>query len=218
MSLRLVEGWVEDELALEFPGLRIAELTAPVPPSRTPPGVRERLRVLADRYHGARAVALRSEPIPAAYRAFYRHVGLDPEVQRPAAEEAAADRLMRGGFGSGAALPDAQLLAVVETGVPVWALDDRGLEGVLGLRQARTGERLGEGPLASDLPGGRVVVADTRVPVAVLFGAVAAGHEPGKSALRLRLFTVGAPGVPRIHVEEALWTCAEALEGDLARG
>ena len=48
-------------------------------------------------------------------------------------------RLMHGGFESHGALEDALLLAVVETGVPIWALDDATLDGPLGIRAARCG-------------------------------------------------------------------------------
>jgi DNA/RNA-binding domain of Phe-tRNA-synthetase-like protein len=207
----LEEGWVDRELALEFPELRLVSVTAPAPGRRTPSALRERLAVLADRFHGARALTLRREPVPAAYRVFFRHVGLDPDAQRTPVEAAALDRLIQGGFVSRGALDDALLVAVVETGVPVWAVDDTRLDGPLGLRAARTGERLGEGEYAADLVPGRVVVADATGPVAVLFGDIAAGRRPDRHSARLRLFAVAVPGVPALHVEEALFGCAEAL-------
>jgi DNA/RNA-binding domain of Phe-tRNA-synthetase-like protein len=154
---------------------------------------------------------MRREPVPAAYRVFFRHIGLDPDAQRTPAEAAALDRLVRGGFVSRGALQDALLVAVVETGVPVWALDEDRLDGALGLRPARAGERLGAGELAGDLPVGRVVVVDPAGPVAVAFGDVAASHRPGRRTQTLRLFTVAVPGVPALHVEEALFGCADAL-------
>ena len=43
------------------------------------------------------------------------------------------------------------------------------------------------------------------------FGPVAPGHEPGSRTARIALFAVGVPGVPSIHLEEALWTCGEIL-------
>ena len=211
---QLEEGWVDRDLALEFPELRLVSLAVPARHGRTPPGLRERLRLLSSRFHGARAVALRREPVPAAYRVFFRQVGLDPDVDRTPAEEAARIRLVRGEFGGGGdVLGDALMLAVVETGVPVFALDDDRVDGPLGLRAAAAaGERLGEGDLASDVPAGRVVVADAARPVAVLFGAVAPSHQPGRRTRRLRVCAVGVAGVPALHVEEALWTCADALE------
>jgi hypothetical protein len=71
------------------------------------------------------------------------------------------------------------------------------------------GETLGDVPL----PGGRLVVADDSRPVAELFG------EPGRDAGVTRdtrsivLFSVAVPGVPAIHVEEALWTVWDIVAG-----
>ena len=212
----LEEGWVDRELALEFPELRLVCASAPAPGRRTPSAQRERLALLADRFHGARALTLRREPVPAAYRAFFRNVGLDPDAQRTPVEAAALDRLVQGGFVSRGPLEDALLVAVVETGVPVWAVDDARLDGPLGLRGARAGERLGEGEYAADLVPGRVVVADASAAVAVLFGDIAPSRRPDRDSARLRLFAVAVPGVPALHVEEALFGCAEALSD--ARG
>ena len=207
----LQEGWIDRELALEFPELRVVSVLAPAPARRTPTVLRERLALLADRFHGARALTLRREPVPAAYRVFFRHVGLDPDAQRTPVEAAALDRLVQGGFVSRGALEDALLVAVVETGVPVWAVDDARLDGPLGLRGARAGERLGKGEYAADLAPGRLLVADAAGPVAVLFGDVAPDRRPDRHSRRLRLFAVGVPGVPALHVEEALFGCADAL-------
>jgi DNA/RNA-binding domain of Phe-tRNA-synthetase-like protein len=207
----LEEGWVARELAVEFPGLRLVSVVAPAPGRRSPSALRERLALLADRFHGARALTLRREPVPAAYRVFFRHVGLDPDAQRTPAEAAALDRLIQGGFASRGPLEDALLVAVVETGVPVWAVDEASLDGPLGLRAAAPGERLGEGEYAPDLAPGRIVVADAAGPVAMLFGDVAPSHRPDRDCERLRLFTVAVPGVPALHVEEALFGCADAL-------
>jgi DNA/RNA-binding domain of Phe-tRNA-synthetase-like protein len=180
--------------------------------------LRERLALLADRFHGARALTLRREPVPHAYRVFFRHVGLDPDAQRTPVEAAALERLVRGGFASRGPLDDALLVAVVETGVPVWALDDARLDGPLGLRGARPRERLGEGEYAADLVPGRIVVADAGGPVAVLFGEIAANRRPARDSACLRLFAVAVPGVPALHVEEALFGCVEALsDADGAR-
>lgn len=199
------------ELALEYPELRVVSVTAPAPARHSSSALRGRLRLLADRFHGARALTMRREPVPAAYRAFFRHIGLDPDVQRTPVEAAALDRLVQGGFVSRGPLEDALLVAVVETGVPVWALDDERIDGPLGLRGARDDERLGEGEYAADLAPGRVVLADAAGPVAVLFGDVAPSHRPGRETTWLRLFAVAVPGVPALHVEEALFGCADAL-------
>jgi DNA/RNA-binding domain of Phe-tRNA-synthetase-like protein len=204
-------GWIAPDVAAELPGLRLAEADAPAAHGRTPPALRARLRALSDRFGGARAVELRRESVPAAYRVLFRHIGLDPDVDRPPAEAVALDRLLHGGFRATGLPQDALLLAVAETGVGVWALDAARVDGSLGIRAAAPGERVGEGENALELPLGRLVVADASAPVAVLFGEPDAGRAPTRSSTLLRLFAIGAAGVPDVHVEEALFTCAQAL-------
>jgi DNA/RNA-binding domain of Phe-tRNA-synthetase-like protein len=205
-------GWVDPQVAEELPKLRIWQLRAEARDAPSPPALRERLRLLSDRFHGARAIAMRREPVPHAYRVLFRHIGIDPDDERTPVEAAALARLKHGGFQSQGLVADALLLAVVETGVPVWALDDERVEGGLGIRPATAGERLGRGELAPDLAPGRLVVADDGGPLAELFGELAPGHGVTPETTAMRLFSVQAPGVPGIHVEEALWTCTEALD------
>jgi DNA/RNA-binding domain of Phe-tRNA-synthetase-like protein len=205
-------GWIAPEVADELPKLRLWELTVRARDGRAAPALRERLRLLSDRFHGARAIAMRREPVPHAYRVLFRHIGIDPDDERTPVEAAALARLQHGGFKSRGRVADALLLAVVETGVPVWAADEARVGGPLGIRAAAAGERLGEGELAPDLVTGRLVVADARGPVAVLFGDVAPDRAVTPETTAMRLFSVQAPGVPGIHVEEALWTCTEALD------
>ena len=138
-------GWVDAEVADEFPELRLFELAVDARPGRTPRSVQERLRYLSSRFRGAQAVAQRQQPVPWAYRVFYRHVGLDPDADRTPAEAAMLDRLMHGGFKSDNLLDDALLVALVETGVPIWALDAAKVDGPLGVRVAEEGEHLGRG-------------------------------------------------------------------------
>ncbi|HEX2088222.1 MAG TPA: hypothetical protein VHF89_21220 [Solirubrobacteraceae bacterium] len=205
-------GWVAPEVAEELPKLRLWQLRVEARDGPSPAGLKERLRLLADRFHGARAIAMRREPVPHAYRVLYRHIGIDPDDDRTPIEAAAIARLTHGGFRSHGLVADALLIAVVETGVPVWALDDGRLEGDLGIRLAAAGERVGRGELAPDLEPGRLVVADDAGPVAELFRDIPAEHGVGPETMAMRLFSVQAPGVPGIHVEEALWTCTEALD------
>ena len=95
------------------------------PARTTDPGTRERLALLAARMRGGRAVELRREPVPAAYRVFYRHIGIDPDSTRTPVEEAAIARLVEGGHRSRGPLPDALLLALLDTGVLVNAVRRR---------------------------------------------------------------------------------------------
>jgi hypothetical protein len=188
-------GWIAPGVAAEFPELRLWWLRVDAAPGPTTRGLRDRLRVLSDRFHGARAVQLRTDPIPHAYRVFFRQIGLDPDVQRVPIEDAVVERLMHGGFRSRGRVEDALSVALVETGVPLWALDDARVSGALGV----------------DQHGDELVVADEEGVVCALFAAVPADRAPGEATVALRVFTVQVAGVPAIHVEEALFTCAEAL-------
>jgi DNA/RNA-binding domain of Phe-tRNA-synthetase-like protein len=206
-------GWIDSELAAEFPELRLWHLTLSARSGRSPASLRERLRELSDRFRGPQAVVLRQRPVPWAYRVFFRHIGLDPDVDRTPVEALAVERLKAGGFTSRSLLDDALTIAVMETGVPVWALDSDSIQGELGLRPAGRGERFGAGEYGADIPAGRLLVADDAGPVGVLFGALAPGRGVGPETTRMTLFSVQVAGVPDIHVDEALWTVADILTG-----
>jgi DNA/RNA-binding domain of Phe-tRNA-synthetase-like protein len=210
IELEATTGFVEPSLREEFPGLRLCWTALDASRRASPRAVRQRLQGLSNRYHGASVVAMRTQPIPHAYRAFFRQIGLDPDANRIPSEEAALARLLQGGFHSHDLMADALLIALVETGVPVWALDAEAVDpGGLGIRATIAGERFGSGQ--HRLPAGRLVVADARRVQALLFGSIAPGHEPAQRCKRVTLFSVGVGGVPSIHVEEALWTAVEVL-------
>jgi len=201
----LVEAEVEAELAREWPGLRLATMTFGFVPGPSPPELRDRLRLLSDRIRGPQAIAMRRQPIPHAYRVFFRHIGLEPDEHRIPVEALVLERMQHGGFKSRNLLDDAITIAVMETSVPVWALDAAALDGDLRLRTAAARE---------GMPAGRLVVADVARPVAVLFGDIAAGAGVTERTREMVLFSVAVPGVPPIHVEEALWTVWDTVAGD----
>jgi DNA/RNA-binding domain of Phe-tRNA-synthetase-like protein len=212
--VRVAAGWVAPDLAAEFPELRLLALTLAARSGRSPEALQERLRELSDRFRGAQAVALRQRPVPWAYRVFFRHIGLDPDEHRTPVEALALERLKAGGFKSRSLLDDALTIAVMETGVPVWALDADRVEGEPGLRPAERGERFGTGEYASDIPAGRLLVADDAGPVGVLFGALAPGRGVGPETTRMTLISLQVAGVPDVHVEEALWIVADIVGGE----
>jgi hypothetical protein len=205
-------GWIDRAVAAEFPELRLWTLPAPGAHGRSPSGVRERLQLMANRLHGAEALELRRRPIPHAHRVFFRHIGIDPDDRPTPVEAAMLDRLFHGGHPSRGVVEDARTLAVVETGVGVWALDAAQVDGPLGIRPAAAGERLGRGEDAASATPGRFVVADASSPLAELFGEVPEPHAPGRRTDAIVLFSVQVAGVPQLYVEEALWTCAEVLD------
>jgi DNA/RNA-binding domain of Phe-tRNA-synthetase-like protein len=206
-----LDGVVDAELAAELPGLALRWTVVEAAGGRTPRSLRRRLEEVSTRFRGADAIALRTRPVPRAYRAFFRQVGLDPDVDRTPVERAAVERLIRGALHSGDRLSDALVLAVIETGVPVVAFAEHALAGGVTLRAARAGETLPTGDYAHDVPAGRLVLADDRGPVAVLFGRISDRHAAGRERAPVRLVAVQVPGVPRAHVDEALWLSASGL-------
>jgi DNA/RNA-binding domain of Phe-tRNA-synthetase-like protein len=212
LALSPAAGFVEPELQAEFPGLRLDWLIVPGRPRHSPPALHRRLRALSAGYRGASVVAMRTKPIPQAYRIFFRHIGLDPDVTRVPSEAAAVARLLHGEFRSVGLIPDACLVALIETGVPVWAVDaDVVDEGGLGIRTATADDLSDDATLGLRLSPGSLVVGDRRAVHAALFGEHATGRAVGPKTRRVVLYSVGVDGVPAIHVEEALWTCLEAL-------
>jgi DNA/RNA-binding domain of Phe-tRNA-synthetase-like protein len=205
-------GWVAEDLAAEFPELRLHYATIEARSGRSPEAVRARLRVLADRYTGGKAVTLRQQPIPWAYRVFFRQVGIDPDENRTPVEAIALERMRAGGFPTQNLLDDAVTIATVETNVPIVAFDEDKLDGPLGLRMSRPHELLGgDGrPLSSR----QVVIADAERSVGVLFADLAEGRGVHPSTERMRVASIQVKGVPDVSVEEALWIVAEILQGE----
>jgi DNA/RNA-binding domain of Phe-tRNA-synthetase-like protein len=202
-------GWCAQEVSETFPQLQLYFVQVRLQGSgslaaASPPGVRERLRGLSNRWSGAQAVMLRGQAVPSAYRVFFRNIGLDPDVQRTPLEQAVMQRLLKGGFLPCGLLDDILLLALVDTGVAVWALDADTLDGPLGLRTSRSED---------GLPAGRLVVADASAALAVLFEQPTGVHRAHAHSRALTLFALQVPGVSQLHVQEALWSCTSTLEG-----
>ena len=210
MELELAEGWVEGELAEEFPQLGLVHAPLAAQPGRSPLEVKQRLRQLANRYTGGHVIHMRQDAVPWAYRVFARQVGIDPDTDRTPVEAIALERLRHGGFRSRNLVDDALTIAIAETGVPVIALDADKVEGELGLRLSLSAERLEGVRLLAERQS---VIADDRRPVALVLGAVshAAGVTPETE--RMTLCALRVKGVPPIAVEEALWTAAEVMVG-----
>jgi DNA/RNA-binding domain of Phe-tRNA-synthetase-like protein len=210
-------GWCDAEVQEELPQLRLLLSHARLSRSgligaRSPHSVMRRLESMSNRYKGAHAVGVRREPVPSAYRVFFRQIGLDPDLARTPIEAVVLERMLRGGFLSDGLLGDVLLIALVDTGVPVWAIDATAVEGELGLRLSREGEPLGRAHDAWSLPAGRLVVADTTVALGLLFGEMAGECRPTGRTRELALFGVQVSGVPTLYVEEALWSVRNSLQ------
>jgi DNA/RNA-binding domain of Phe-tRNA-synthetase-like protein len=210
-ELDLDRGWVAGELAAEFPELRLVHTRVEARPGKSPAEVKQRLRTLSDRFTGAKAIAMRQQPIPHAYRVFFRQVGIDPDSTRTPIEAIALERMRAGHFKSRNLVDDALLIGTLETSVPVYAFDAVGVTGGLGLRASHPGESLG-GPEGRPLPRGQVVIADVARSLAVLFADMAEGHGVLPESEAMLLAAVQVKGVPDVSVEEALWTVADILQ------
>ena len=176
-----------------------------------PREVKQRLRELANRFSGAQAINLRHQPIPWAYRVFYRHIGLDPDEQPTPVEEMVLERMRRGGFPSSNLLDDALTIATVESGVALRAFDADRVEGRPGIRASEPGESLEGRP--GELPTGTLVIADEARPLGLLFGATATGRGVAPRTKRTMLCAIQVKGVPEIAVEEAIWLASGVLQG-----
>jgi DNA/RNA-binding domain of Phe-tRNA-synthetase-like protein len=202
-------GWIDPELAEEFPGLTIVTTALRTTTGRSPEALKERLRSLSDRVAGAQAIQLRQQPIPWAYRVFFRHIGLDPDTTRTPVEQLIFERIHDGSFKSRNRVDDALTIAMVEVGVALRAFDADRIEGRLGLRLSAEGERF-EGRV-SPLPDGTIVVADERRSLGILFDRTAEGRGVKRGTSRVTLVAIGVRGVPDIALEESLWVAGSAL-------
>ena len=192
----------------------IVSLALPAPRARrSPQGVREQLgrcsRPLPRRRRARAAPAAGAARLPRL---------LPPRRPRPRrdrtpVEAAAIERLVHGGSSPAAARRRAHDRAGRD-GRAVWALDARrGRRRRSGCALAGAGERARrrrDG--ARRCRAGQIVVADVAAPARAAVRRAVSDHR-GASAThaRLLLFAVPVDGVPRVHVDEALWRCAATL-------
>ena len=202
-------GWVAPALAEEFPGLSIASTALAADTGRSPDTLKERLRELSDRIGGSQAILMRQQPIPWAYRVFFRHIGLDPDSTRTPIEQLIFERMHDGRFTSRNRVDDAITIATVEVGVALRAFDADALSGRVGLRLSDEGEML-EGRV-TPLPTGTIVIADERRLLGVLFDRATERRSVRRGTSRVLLAAIGVKGVPDIALEEALWVAGSAL-------
>jgi DNA/RNA-binding domain of Phe-tRNA-synthetase-like protein len=187
-------GIVAGAVAAEHPGLWLAWTEVDAAPAPTPRDLRDRLRRMADRMTGAEAIVMRQRDVPHAHRVFFRHIGLDPDIVRTPVEALVLRRMTEGGLHPQGMIADALNVAVLETGVGVWAFD--GLVGAPRIEQ----------------DGATLVLADEHGRLAPLFGDPERA-APSRSTRRLALVAIGVPGVADLYVHEALWTAWDILTG-----
>jgi DNA/RNA-binding domain of Phe-tRNA-synthetase-like protein len=208
----LERATIAPDLAAEFPRLALYSITFDGSSGRSPHTVKQRLKEMSNRISGPKAIQMRQEAVPWAYRVFFRQVGIDPDERRTPAEQVVLDRLKHGGFRSRNLLDDAITIATAETGVPIVAFDADRIEPPLHVRLAEPGELMGSAgrPLSS----GQIVIADAQRAVAVLFADLDPDRGVTPRTRRMTVAAVQVEGVPDISVEEALWTVEEIVTGD----
>jgi hypothetical protein len=153
------------------------------PLRRSSLALRQRLRGLSDRHGGAHAISQASREVPAAYDRLQRRLG---DTGRSPPEALTVGRLIRGAYRSRGVLPDALTIATADTEVAVWALDADRVTGPLRLLDR--------------------AIADDTGPLAALF---ATPDSVTRATRRLLLYTLVAPGIPDLAVEEALTIASE---------
>ncbi|EHN11023.1 hypothetical protein PAI11_21590 [Patulibacter medicamentivorans] len=209
---RADSGWIAPDVAEELPGLGLASFEGPCPvAARSPRWAKDHLRQLSTAIDGRDVLHMHQMTVPAAFRALFRALGRDPDHDRSPYEAACIERLARGGFRPGGLPDDALLIALVETGVPVWALDADAVDGTLGIRCSLSGEIPDPTDPGRPLPPGRLVVADERRALADLCRPPRAEVAVGRRTERAVFFAIRPPGVAAITVDEALWSCHALL-------
>lgn len=178
----------------DFPDLDLVETVAAVAVSRH--DTQARLRRLDQRVDGRRALAMRTEPVPRAYRAFARQIGLDGEADAGTLAALLRARIVRGTLPSTCPVADVCTIAMIETGVPVWGLDGQRVVGPLRIETA------------DDLS---LVVREAERVVAPLLGAPVDPLATTTDTRVARLYAIVVAGVPRATVLEALWVAEQAL-------
>ena len=200
---------MSDELAAEFPGLRADWLSCQCSDPRCDPGVGERLALLASRFNGRQALELRQQQVPAAYRSFFRQVGIDPDQQPTPIEQAVLGRLLSGGNLPQDRISDGLLLALLETSVPVVAFEDGAVAPPIIIRGAEHGELVTD----AELERGALILADGQRPLCQLFSAPEPPLAAATESERLLLVAIAVPGVSEIASDEALRIAAAAISG-----
>lgn len=194
----LIRGTIDPDLAADFPTLTLWSATFAVPPRGRREDLRARLDALDDRVRALATGALRSDSIAGAYRAFARQLGLDPDVDRLPIDALAVERLTRGRLESRGLVPDALRVAMLETAVPLWALDAAAADGPL--------------RVALDDAGSASVSDDGGALMPLL------GEPSGPQAVRddsdhVIVLGLGVGAVAPATVEEAFWHVASCLRG-----
>ena len=212
----LEQGWVDAELAEEFPDLASVDARAWTRGSgrSAATSCASACACMASRITGGHVIHMRQDPVPWAYRVFWRQVGIDPDTDRTPVEQIALDRLQA----RAACEPEPAGRRDHDRHAGDRRARDRvrrraGGRGELGLRAHRRRRAAGRiGPPAVEPPDRDRRRATTRWRSLVRRG----GRGARRHADRPRAWcsrSIQVKGVPLISVEEALWTVVEIAHG-----
>lgn len=192
------------DVALHYPYLHLFVTEVPNRPStRARHDLAERLGGLAERIDGPRVLRQHEQEVPHAFRALYLQMGIDPDIQPTPIDAVLRERIAYGQFRSMGLIDDALKVALLETGVPVWAADAARISGELALQMP---DAAPEAAPRSGVP----LVADDRGPITAVGTAPGEPHAPGRKTTDLTLFALQCDGISTMHVQESLWL-AESL-------
>lgn len=198
-----------DEVESEFPGLRVDWIGCSCADHRCDRGVGERLALLASRFNGRQALELRQQQVPAAYRSFFRQVGIDPDQQPTPIEQAVLGRLLSGGNLPQDRISDGLLLALLETSVPVLAFDAALVSPPIEIRSASRDQVVA----GITLEPGTLILADSQQPLCQLFSPPLPPLAAAEASDQLLLVAIIVPDVSKIASDEALTIAAAAIGG-----
>jgi DNA/RNA-binding domain of Phe-tRNA-synthetase-like protein len=203
-ELEAETGWLDHHFAAEFPTVSMRYTVIEAANRRSSDAMRNRLADHSTKFTGRRALDLPRHQIPAAYRAFYRQLGLNPDAQPPPVEAIARERVLRGWFPSYGVVADALLVATVESHIALYVIDAAGLDGPLGIRPARDAD-------SPHFAAGTLVIADAEKAVAELFGPPIEPYAVSRDTTTIGIYAVGVPGMDPWLLDDALWRVADMI-------
>lgn len=187
------------DVALHYPYLHLYVVEVPNEPStRARHDLAERLGRLAERIGGPQVLRQHEQEVPHAFRKLYQQTGLDPGVHLTPIDAVLQERIAYGMFRSMGLVDDALKVALLETGVPVWAADSSALSGELVLQMPDVDPDAGR-------PSAVPFVADDRGTIAPVGNAPDQPHAVGRKTKDLTLFALQCDGISTMHVQESLW-------------
>lgn len=193
------------DVALHYPYLNLFVTEVPNQPStRARHDLAERLGRLAERIGAQQVLRQHEQEVPHAFRKLYLQMGIDPGVHLTPIDAVLQERIAYGQFRSMGLVDDALKVALLETGVPIWATDSAKVSGELALQMPAVESESGS---ASMVP----LVTDDRGTIGPIGSAPEARYAVDRKSKDLTLFAVQCDGISTMHVDESLWLARSLL-------